>query len=290
MKLFWNISNYICVFLLISSCNVINPEEQIPAYLEIAPFNLTTTADSQGSASEKITEAWVFIDGAFLGVYDLPATVPVLNTGTTLVRVEAGIRDNGISSTPEIYPFYEPYSVSLELVAGETVNIEPQTTYLSNTKFAMIEDFEENRPRFFTQQILGDETISLTQSEVFEGQYSATFGLSKENQPVLEISTEAGFSGLQDGGVFVYLEVNYLSDAPVLWGVVGNENAVTGIERYYESGFIPNGEWNKIYFNLSQLIFDSRLDEIQIGMQAFLRAEDPDTANVYLDNIKLVHF
>ncbi|MEL7220259.1 MAG: hypothetical protein AAGJ93_03005 [Bacteroidota bacterium] len=292
MKLFWNTVGILTIYviLILSSCNLINPEEDIPAYLEIAPFTLTTNLATQGSASEKITEAWVFIDGVFLGVYDLPATVPVLQAGVTEVTVEAGIRDNGISSTPEIYPFYEAYEVNLDLVPGETFNVQPQTQYLSNTKFALIEDFEDNRPRLFTQQILGSGEISLVTADAFEGQYSGFFGLSKENQPILEISTELAFSELQEDGVFVYLEVNYRSDAPVLWGIVGETDAITGLERYYGSGFTPKAEWNKIYFNLSQSIFDSQLDEFQVGLQAFLRVEDPDTANVYLDNIKLVHF
>lgn len=280
----------LCAGFMLSSCNLINPEEETPAFLEIAPFSLTTNEAGQGSDSEKITEAWVFIDGSFLGVYDLPATVPVLNFGTTAITVEAGIRENGISSTPEIYPFYEPYEITLDLVAGETFSIQPQTEYLSGTKFSFIEDFEDNRPRLFTQQILGSEMISLTSSEAFEGQYSGVFGLSKENQPVVEIATELAFSDLQEDGIFVYLEVNYRSDAPVLWGVIGEEDPVAGIDRFYEPGFTPKAEWNKIYFNLSEIIFTSQLEEFQIGMQAFIRQEDPDTANVYLDNIKLVHF
>ncbi|MEZ4984834.1 MAG: hypothetical protein R2795_07325 [Saprospiraceae bacterium] len=85
-------------------CDFINPEEGIPSYLFIEEFTLTT-GPAQGSNSHKITEAWVFVDDIFLGVYDLPATVPVLETGSHTVRVEAGIRDNGLGDFPNIYPF-----------------------------------------------------------------------------------------------------------------------------------------------------------------------------------------
>ncbi|WP_367389269.1 hypothetical protein [Lewinella sp. LCG006] len=290
MNNFSKLFGILSILFSLSTCDVINPEEAIPAYLEINEFSLTSVAGSQGSASERITEVWVFVDGVFLGMYDLPALVPVLKAGPTEIRLEAGIRDNGIASFPDIYPFYSPYSVNLDLKPNENAVIHPTTTYISEAKFAFIEDFEDTRPRVFTQIINGSTQIERTQDDVFEGNYSGRFSLTRENQPVLEIATSALFSGLQEGGVFVYLEVNYKSDAPVVWGFVGEPDPVAGPIGYYDPGFSAKNEWNKIYFNLSQLLFDIQLDEYQIGFQAFLTEESPDSATVLLDNIKLVHF
>lgn len=274
----------------LTTCDLINPEEQVPAYLEINEFSLSTQAGSQGSADERITEVWVFVDGVFLGMYDLPALVPVLKAGPTEIRVEAGIRDNGIASFPDIYPFYEPYKVNLDLKANETSTINPTTTYISEAKFAFIEDFEDTRPRVFTEILNGTTEIERTQDDVFEGNYSGRFSLTRENQPVLEIASSALLSGLLENGVYVYLEVNYKADAPVVWGFVGEPDPIAGPIGYYDPGFSAKGEWNKIYFNLAQLLFDTQLDEYQIGFQAFLLEESPDSSTILLDNIKLVHF
>ncbi len=274
----------------LSSCDIINPEEQVPAYLDVQPFTLNTSIGAQGSESEKITEVWVFVDGVYLGVYDLPATVPVLNYGPTEIRLEAGIKDNGISDTPEIYPFYEPYTVTLNLEADKTETIQPTTRYSAESKFAFIEDFEDTRPRIFTESIFENADLERTQVDVFEGNYSGHFSLVRDTRPLVEITSALEFNGLQDGGVFVYLEVNYKSDAPVAWGIAGVRNTAAGQEQFYDPGFLSSTEWNKIYLNLSPLIFESQIEDYKIALQAFLTETSPDSSNVYLDNIKLVHF
>jgi hypothetical protein len=270
-------------------CDLINPTEPTPAYLTINPFSLTTTA-AEGSNSANIKQGWLFVNGEFLGVYELPAEVPVLAAGSTVVRVEAGIEDNGLSTTPDIYPFYEAYEEEVDLSPGESTVLNPSTAYLSTAKFAMLEDFEDGRVDFFTEPITGNTTLNIESEIVRSGQFAGRFSLLDSLREIVEIATLQEFSGLQEGGVFVYLEIDYLAEAPVFWGVAGEPDPIAGLERYVEPGFAPKAEWNKIYLNLSQIIFDSQLTDYRIIMQALLRDEDPDSANVYLDNIKLVHF
>ncbi|MEZ4984833.1 MAG: hypothetical protein R2795_07320 [Saprospiraceae bacterium] len=176
------------------------------------------------------------------------------------------------------------------MAANETVTLQPTTSYVPETKFGFIENFEDNTPRAFIVNLSGDTEISRTQDDVFEGSYSGSFTLNKTDRPVVEFSTFTTFSGLQAISPYVYLEVNYKSAAPVAWGIVGETDPITGIERYFDPGFTPRDDWNKIYFDLSKLVNDSQLDEFQIAFQAFLIQESPDTARVLLDNIKLVHF
>ena len=120
------------MLLFLSSCSIIDPEEQIPAYLEINSFELTTTP-AQGENSAQITEAWVFVNDLSLGIYELPATVPVLELGSQNITIFPVIRENGRPSTPIIYPLYRRYETTLELMANQTINIQPTTTYQSNT-------------------------------------------------------------------------------------------------------------------------------------------------------------
>lgn len=278
------------VSVFLSSCEIINPEEPIPSYLDIQPFTLNTDITSQGTSDSKITEAWVFVNGEFLGAYSLPARVPVLSTGDTEIRVEAGIKENGIASRPDIYVFYEPYELNLNLEPYESYTIEPVTQYIPEAKFGFIEDFESNRPRIFTQVLSGDEGIQLTQEDVFQGEFSGKLMLRRDDELVVEVSSFQEFSGLLEAGVFIYLELNYKSEAPVLWGIVGDSGTVSGLERYYDAGFVPKDSWNKIYFSLAATINDSQLDSYQISLRAFLNDDSPDSTAVYLDNIKLVHF
>lgn len=257
----------------------------------IEPFRLQTDEILQGSADEKITEVWVTVEDQFLGVYQLPATVPVLLAGEVDVFLEAGIKDNGIGSTPEIYPFYEPYQVQVNLLPEETVSISPTTSYTSNTRFAFIEDFESGST-IFQDTLLGNVGMNANSTDPFEGNFSGKIQLSTDN-PIVELATIQTYSELTDRSPMVYLEVNYRSDIPVIFGLVGStgpgeQNAA------FDPGFNPKATWNKIYFNLSGLLATSPFDRHQLGLRAFIPTENGqltlNNATVCLDNIKLVHF
>lgn len=274
-----------------SGCELVNPEEPIPSYLHIRPFSMSTVPGLEGTNDAEITEGWVFVNGEFLGAFSLPATVPVLAQGEADIRIEAGIKENGISTTPDINPFYAPFRIQRTLMPERVDTINPSTRYFDGTKIAFIEDFEDNRPRMFTELLSGTTGLERGSAEVFEGAYSGVITLN-ENNPVIEIATGQDFTDLLSGGVYVYLEVNYKSDAPVAWGLAAEVDPGAGYQLFLDPGFFPSDEWKKIYFSLSPIIFGANLDELdyKVALQAFLTQDSPDTARVYLDNIKLLHF
>lgn len=278
------------ISLVFAQCNLINPEESIPSYIRIEPFTLETEA-AQGSSSEKITEGWLTVNGEFLGVYQLPAMVPVLQEGMVDIFLEAGIKDNGIGSTPDIYPFYEAYETQIELIPNQDFTINPSIGYIPDTRFSFIEDFESGST-IFQDVLLGEGEIQVNTADVFEGNFSGQIELS-ENDPILEIATLEAYQDLANRSPFVYLEVNYKSDVPVTFGLVGR-NGANAPSTVFEPGFNPKDSWNKIYFNLSGLLATSPFDAHQIGLSAFIPVENgqltQNNARVYLDNIKLVHF
>src|SRR5687768_8161045 len=88
-----------CFILFISSCEVINPSEDIPSYIRIDSISVidTTTNNPVFKGSQRVTDAWIFIDGILHGVYELPATFPVLEEGTHKLTIYGGIQVNGIA-------------------------------------------------------------------------------------------------------------------------------------------------------------------------------------------------
>ncbi len=280
----------LCVF----GCELINPEEAIPGYIVVEPFQITTSP-SQGSSSSKITEVWISNATDFLGVYRLPATVPVLAEGTQSITLQAGIKDNGVGALPEIYPFYAPVSFNVDFQPNQTVTLRPSTSYLPGTKFALLEGFENPEHAFRVLRIGGPgQAMQRSTESPFEGQASGLITLDSAN-PAAEIATQNIFSGLNNTSPFVYLEMDYKSDVPVLVGLVGfTAGGPAGGATAFEAGFLPKAEWNKIYFNLSQLIFESRFDGYQIVLQAVIPRNngilERNTAKVWIDNVKLVHF
>src|SRR2546429_208057 len=81
----------------LSSCNIINPAEQIPVYLQVNNFTLQTNPSTEGSTSSKFSDVWVTVDGATQGAYELQAggasvspKFPLLFSGTHTLHLSAG--------------------------------------------------------------------------------------------------------------------------------------------------------------------------------------------------------
>lgn len=280
----------------LAACDVVNPEEGIPAYIYVPDFELQTNSTAEGSSSEKITDVWLNLDGGFLGAYTLPALIPVLETGNREIILQAGIKDNGINSSPEIYPFYESVTYAAALAPDVVDTIRPVIGYLETAKFAFIENFERSAHLF--QDIVGRGNagqIQLVAEGAFEGGQSLRIRLDSSSS-IVEVATNERFGGLASQSPLVYLEVNYRSDVPVVFGIIGHDinGQPSQGDVALDPGFSPREDWNKIYFNLSRLIAQVNREEYQIVLQAFIPIENGkltrESADVWLDNIKLVHF
>jgi hypothetical protein len=287
---------FAAVFLtLLHSCSWIDPPEPAPAWIKIAPFSLTTDPRSQGSASSNITEAWVQVNGTFLGAYTLPAVVPVLDSGNLEISISPGIRENGISTTPDIYPFYQEINIRKNLSAGETLEILPRINYRSNARFPLLESFE-NDGHAFQLLVKGNESnrIRIDRENPFEGSGSGAIELNAQN-PEVVLATTSKYSGLTTRGAFVFLEVDYQSDVPVVFGVIATNKASGASNARFVSGFNPSPTWKKIYFNFSPETSGSVSEDYQVIIRAAIPINSDGTlsrtnARVKLDNIKLVHF
>ena len=75
------ISRLYCVLMLAFaalSCDSIDIFDERPAYLQIDSFVLADNPNAdEGSLNHNIVDAWVFIDDEMIGVFELPATIPI---------------------------------------------------------------------------------------------------------------------------------------------------------------------------------------------------------------------
>ena len=92
--------------VVFSSCTKNQFKAEIPSYIYIESIDLETES-FEGSDSQNLTDAWVTMDGNFLGAFELPCTIPILGDGAHEFRVSSGIKANGISATRIIYPFFQ---------------------------------------------------------------------------------------------------------------------------------------------------------------------------------------
>jgi hypothetical protein len=281
----------VIVVLLMSGCI---KENQQPAYIYIDNiFFEADTSLGQGSSSSDIVDVWPSIDGQQLGANNLSATFPVIldqNFATNSIKISAGIKENGISNTRVIYPFYEPYVVNLILTPGKVDTFRPTLNYAANATVIIVEDFEQPHLAVFTDDIdenPNTEMINQT-TDVFEGTYSGLLVLDSANLDCTVASTPR-YSNLQPPGTSfqVYLEMNYKTNSPFQVGLIAHYGS--GSETIYKGGANASTEWKKIYFNITTEIFGANAPEYSILFRV-INNQSLEQPLIYLDNIKLLHF
>ena len=270
-----NFSFLIILIFIFISCN---KEEEIPSYIGINDFNLTSNS-SFGENTENITDVWIYIDENLQGVYEIPVTFPVLNKGLQNIRIKAGVKANGIASTRIQYPFYTSYLDTVELVENETINILPSFSY--NSSFdAIVEDFESSGT-------IIDSTINSEIDFTIQQNNSNHYGYALIEEPNInfEISTQELI--LPQQGAPVYLEIDYKSSTEFLVGMYINYSQ--DVVRRDLLWVTPKQEWNKIYINLTQTVSES------IGAESFkvflnMRRNEPSLSEeINFDNLKILY-
>lgn len=280
---------YISIALLISSCSLFDSEDPIPGFLVLDSPTLTTDL-GQGENTHNIKDAWVFDGPDFLGIFPLPAKVPVIIDGSDKTfTIFAGVRNNGIASNALRYPFYEPVELTANLTAREEKEVNLNFKYSENAKFDFIEEFEGNH--IFIEDPNTDDgsgTDIITQSdEVLSGMSSGHIIFDTDTS-AFERTTLLTYDRQNNSGSSTFIEIDYKCDIPLLAGWITYRNNF--IQRDYSVLVAPSDEWNKIYIDISEFVSSVELDRYTVALASAITPGDDIPSNIYIDNIKLVHF
>jgi hypothetical protein len=271
-----------------SSCNLINPEEEIPAYIEVQQISVNTDPTIQGSNSSGISDAWIFVDGQMLGAFELPCRVPVLKNGSSEVLIGAGIKINGLSATRAPYPFYRFFEGSADFKPGETVSFSPQVSYFDSLIFPFLSNFDDLSGNRFEASGASDTLIGLTSNpaEVYEGLGSLKASLLRDSG-IVEFQMVDALE-LPKQGTLVYLEFDYKCSH--IFGV--------GLRSYYASSgtrttslinVFPTDTWKKMYINLTRAVSEQvNAENYRIFFQS-VKESGSGPLNLYIDNVKIVY-
>ena len=89
---------YTYLLVVLASCNLINPSEPIPTYVQIDSFQFKTSNPVlTGTARQKIFSAFVYLDNQLIGAYELPARIPIISNKPGLLKVAPGVILNGLN-------------------------------------------------------------------------------------------------------------------------------------------------------------------------------------------------
>lgn len=273
------------VLLLLAGCS---KSETVPAYLEIPSVVLSTTPE-QGVATSKVTDVWVSVNDRLVGVWELPARIPIIGEGSNRITVVPAIKRNGMYDDRLRYPFFASWSGNVEFSEQTTVSIAPTTSYF-NTTDIWIESFDDigtlvepSDPADTLLRFTYEEHPTLVRDDTPCGGARLT-----SSNPSVRIQTDQDFVGASGP---VFLELDFSTDVQLVVGV-----------RYNNAGFdiaepvvvltptTPNGNspiWNKVYIDLSALFNTGAVNERDIYIEGAL-SSSMSSGLFLVDNIKLV--
>lgn len=265
-----------------------NKEEIAPGFIYITAADLVTDPVVEGPATHGITDVHVFANENFVGSYELPARVAILENGPTRVNVSAGIRNNGIISQRIIYPFYAPLLKEIDLLPGVIIPIADDSiavfNYFPDSYNFFFEDFEGIGNAFTSTEISSTEIMAQDQT-VREGLFSGRIVLNEE-QPFFQAASDWDLGGISLGTP-AYLEIDFKGNNPLEIGfLVGTNNS-----KVFVLTLRARDDWTKVYIDLRPRMANF------VGSQNFsiyLESQipqgiDADPRELFVDNIKFVY-
>ncbi len=260
-------------------CTIINPAEQVPTYIHIDSFHF------DGNESNDIKYIWVYYNNNPVGAFDLPATVPIMTSGSGTLQIAPGIPVDGRSERPVAYPFYRIYTTTLEEQPGKIKNIVPTTGYFDSVRTTYISQFEGGITKFAKY----NGTTSLITVSADSLKYAGTgSGAVYLNSPAdsSEDSTKIGFP-VGYGAAFI--EFDCRSTIPFALGLTGTLSTLATTPIEYLAGASAVDTWHKYYFNITSFVTKYPGGTYHLYIKTSLPAGQAN-GRMLIDNIKLVTF
>lgn len=265
--------------------------DEVPSYIAVDSISLSVSP-IQGTASHKIVDTWVYAGSDLVGGFELPAKFPVLKDGNTELTLLAGIKMNGINETRVPYPFYETIKKTVNLQTEKVTDLgHIRFSYKASTQFAWQESFEQYS---FSLDSTSRSEVNLYRvavpelSKVFPYEINQYAGrvLINDKTSVFECQSH-NWLKLPTDGRAAFLELNYKSNNTFTVGLVIKDAVSTQHSILVVN---PSQSWNKIYINLTPaLTSNTSASNFKVYFAA-MKDDDVDKAEIYFDNIKLVHF
>jgi len=278
------------VIALFSSCEIINPDEDIPAFISINTVDFQAKS-GEGTDSVDITDVWIYNNSEFVGAYQLPAKFPILKQGNQNIEIRFGILLNGIAATRSINPFFSYDNQSVNLVPGEVIELKPTSSYQPETQFVWNslgqEGFEEGG---ISIDSVGNTSTKIfkTSQEVYEGSFSGQIHL--DNAHKTYIGQSSNKFTLPSGGKPVVMEIhckNTSNHFAIGMFVEAADGKITIVNHLVVN---PGPNWKKLYVNFTQLVSNyAQAKSFRVFFTSELESTN-SSADIYLDNIKLMHF
>jgi hypothetical protein len=270
-----------CIFM--AGCDIVNPSEDIPTYVHVDSFKfINPNPNATGTGRQTITSVFAYVDGEALGVFELPADIPVNIRNTQQLQLSPGVNNQGLLDYQLSYPFFSFYNINVTAAPGTVIDMIPETQYIPDLKY-WISDFESGNQ---FARLSGDTAIRWVSGadSVFEGGKAGCISLGGSLTSAESFAPISIMPGTQG-----YLELHYKGTLPFQVGILvaGKDLSFT---QSYLTGIKPKDEWGKLYLNIQQ--FTGQFpDALKFSVIIKSSLEGAVTEGyVLLDNIKVVSY
>lgn len=262
-----------------------------PFYLNVNAVSVNTLS-GQGTADHKITDIWVYENGQYKGAYPIGRNIPITVQPARL-KLFAGIKNNGMSATRIIYPFYAPIEFDTNAEINSIIYKSLKFNYQSGINFRWVEDFENfggiggvtiiKGTGSDTNVVILDKSTN-SNADVFEGNKSMLIAVNANRPYAYLISANTYFLSFYG----TYLEMNYKCNQAFEIGIYNSQSIKSVITLN------PTSTWNKIYIDLTPYLsslFGSTSTSNSIGIYfKVTKATDISQGEILIDNIKLISY
>lgn len=274
-------------FIGFQSCKIFNPEDLVPSYIYVTDL-VVNPNNNQGTSSDNLTDAWVYINGNLIGTYELPSKIPVHVEGSYNLQIFAGMKSNGLTNIRIQNDFLNPFDTTMNSAPSRTDTITPVITYESSARF-WIEDFEDPGVKFSTMPN-SDTSLLITNntSLVLEGNGSGIIQLGAGQSRFECRTSETTFDNFPKQGAPIYIEVDYNSNEILTFGIYHNNNSSVLIKQEHINLFPTDGKWKKIYLSLTDLV-SSQLNASEFELYIEVVKNRSSAPLVLIDNLKVIY-
>ena len=282
---------YIFIFLAIyylQSCNIINPAENVPTYFHIDSFTFTSPANKYLSKTHDINAVWVYYNNSPIGVFDLPATFPVMCTGSGQLELMPGVLIDGQNNMMTGYPFYTIDTVTFNAQPGKIIYHQPKTTYFSAVKCTQISLFGSGTGSGITGFSTWGNTLPMTQ--YFDTFFCGKIVLNSPADSSVD-STSTTFAIAKGNSAFI--EFDYKTTIPFYIGLQANVSTISSTP-YYLTGLYPNAGWKHFYLSVAD--FNAQYQGTSYNMyikanyDTSLMPKGIKTGTMLIANVQLITF
>lgn len=266
------------LFPLLYGCEMINPDEQIPTYIRIDSFQFQPTPNT-GTSSHHITSVWVYHNNQTVGVFDLPAVVPVYAAEQGEIMVMPGIAYSGLNGVQVPYPYYLFDTMAFLPAPGRDIVFTPVTRYMTDSLLEILhEDFEFGSSFVHytgdTMRRVNDPSL------VFEGSWSGQFLQTGTDFTEAIMSVPFTVNSME-----AFVEINYKSSIHFEVGIQSSDPGGSLFINYLY-GFRPQQEWHKIYVGLQEFLSTYPNKQYRLVLKA--TPNNTQGGFVLVDNIKVI--